>query len=426
MESKELVKLIDFWRVAVLDGSLYSRAIMKEINFQSKEVIDLVGPRRSGKSSIFKLLIKNLPSGASWLYINFEDPFFVDANSPRIIEQLIDVYRGYFSKTLRYLFFDEIQNIKQWETAIRKLRDSGKYKIFVTGSSSKLLSGELASLLSGRHLSYQVWPLSFAEYLNFQGLQALSPKDLILKEIALIKHFDAYLKEGGFPEAVLTHNQTLVRQYYEDIVQRDIVKRYAIREKEALEKMGIFLMSNSAKIVSVSSLKKLYNLSFTAVANYLSYFQEAFLCFAVPAFSFSLKTQQKSFKKIYAVDTGLAANVSFKFSEDKGRMLENIVFLGLKRCGRDVYYFKTANSEVDFLAIDKKGKKQLIQVVWDIEDAATRQREIKGLDQARKQAPNATGLILTYQTRTVVKDGDGKSVKVMPVWEWLLGNNTEV
>lgn len=421
-----MVKLIDFWHAAVLGGSLYPRALMKEIDLQSKEVIDLVGPRRSGKSSIFKLLIKNLPSGASWLYINFEDPFFVDANSPRIIEQLIDVYHGYFSKTLRYLFFDEIQNIKQWETAIRKLRDSGKYKVFVTGSSSKLLSGELASLLSGRHLSYQVWPLSFAEYLNFQGLPVLSQKDLILKETVLIKHFDAYLKEGGFPEAVLTHNQTLVRQYYEDIVQLDIVKRYAIREKEALEKMGIFLMSNSAKIVSVSSLKKLYNLSFAAAANYLSYFQEAFLCFTVPAFSYSLKTQQKSFKKIYVVDTGLAANVSFKFSEDKGRMLENIVFLGLKRWGRDIYYFKTANSEVDFLVIDKKGKKQLIQVAWDIEDAATRQRETKGLDQARKQAPNATGLILTYQTRTVVKDAEGKSVPVMPVWEWLLSDSPEV
>ncbi|MBI3559136.1 AAA family ATPase, partial [Candidatus Gottesmanbacteria bacterium] len=214
--------------------------------------------RGSGKSSILKLLIRKLSPKDGWLYLNFEDPYFLEHNQPQIIEELLETKINYLNEVSKYLFFDEIQNINQWESVVRKLRDSGKYKIFVTGSSSKLLSRELSSLISGRHLSHTLYPLSFGEFLSFRQIEIKNKKDLILQEKFLLKNFFQYLLVGGYPEIVLTENQELVKQYYQDIIQRDIIKRYDIREKELLEKMGVFLITNSGRTVSSRSLSRQY------------------------------------------------------------------------------------------------------------------------------------------------------------------------
>jgi len=418
--TQQLVKIIDFWKKSVEKDELYDRLILEKIDHKSKEIVDLVGPRRSGKSSILKLIIRRLKLSDNFLYINFEDPFFVTHNNPQIIEEMVAVFREYFNPRLDYLFFDEIQEINQWEKAIRKLRDGEKVKIFITGSSSKLLSGEISSLITGRHLSYNISPLSFSEFLVFRKIKIRAKKDIILKERNTLRMFGEYLKIGGFPEAALTADVELLKNYFYDILQKDIVMRHNIREKEVLEKMAVYLLSNSGKITSMESLKAAFNISFFAAQTYLKYFKESFLVFELPQFSYSLKKQSKALKKIYAVDIGLANAVSFKFSEDKGRMLENAVFLELKNKKGELYYYKTKNNlEVDFLVKEKTKVKKLIQVCWTLEDKKTKEREIKSLMVAMDELKLKNGFILTYNEEDEIKVNK-KMINIVPCWKWLL------
>ena len=422
INTQQLVKIIDFWNKSVERDKLHSRLVLEKINYKSKEIVDLVGPRRSGKSSILKLVIKRLKLSGNFLYINFEDPFFVTNNNPQIIEELVAVFKEYFNPKLEYLFFDEIQEINQWEKAVRKLRDGEKFKIFITGSSSKLLSGEISSLITGRHLSYNIFPLSFSELIAFRRIKICAKKDIILKEKKIFKMFNEYLKIGGFPEAVLTENPELLKNYFYDILQKDIVMRHNIREKEILEKMAVYLLSNSGKITSMESLKTAFNISFSAAQSYLEYFKESFLVFELPQFSYSLKKQGKALKKIYAVDIGLANAVSFKFSEDKGRMLENAVFLELKNKEGEIYYYKTKNNlEVDFMVKEKTKIKKLIQVCWTLEDKKTKEREFRSLMAAMDELKLKDGFILTYNEEDKIKINK-KIINVVPCWKWLLEN----
>lgn len=419
IEKDQLVKVIDFWHSSALENNLFDRDVLSGIDFKSKEIIDLTGPRRSGKSSVLKLAIKKMRLGDNFLYLNFEDPFFVENNNPRIIEEFLDVYREYFNAKLKYIFLDEIQEMKNWEKAVRKLRDEGKYKIFITGSSSKLLSRELSSALTGRHLSYRVFPLSFSEFLKFEKIEMKSKRDLVLGEKLLEKKFDQYLERGGFPEAVIQKSHELLKNYFFDILEKDVIARYEIRDRLTLEKMAVFLLTNSAKIVTLESLKNNFNLSFETVSAYLEYFKNSFLLFDLPQFSFSLKKQQKAFKKFYAVDTGLAGNASFRFSQDKGRMLENAVFLELLRRGGQIYYYKTKDGlETDFYVKNKTGE-DLIQVSWNIGEKETKDREIKNLLAAMDETKTKKGLVLTYGESGIIKRA-GKEIKVMPAYRWML------
>ena len=216
-EHEQLVKVISFWKDSLDKADLFDREIVNDIDVRSKEVIDLTGVRRSGKSSILKLLIKKLALSDNFIFINFEDPYFIEHNNPSVIEEIVEIYKEYFSHNLKYLFFDEIHVVKDWEKAVRKLRDSEKYKIFITGSSSKLLSREMSSLLTGRHLSYHIFPLSFREFLEFKKIRINTKKDVILNEKMLLKEFSEYLSIGGFPEIVITKNRPLLKQLYKKI-----------------------------------------------------------------------------------------------------------------------------------------------------------------------------------------------------------------
>ncbi|MBI5254667.1 ATP-binding protein [Candidatus Falkowbacteria bacterium] len=415
---EQLVKVIDFWLKSAESGQLFSRALTDRVDIKSKEVVDIVGPRRSGKSSVMKLLVQKVKDDGRWLYVNFEDPFFVENNYPQVIEELVETYTQYFGGSPKFLFFDEIQSIKNWETAVRKLRDSEHFKIFITGSSSKLLSSELSTLLSGRHLSYQLLPLSFSEYLSFHNVEVADKKDMVIKSDALSKHFSEYLKIGGFPEAVLSDNLELLKQYYNDIVQKDIVARYDVRDKDMLEKMGVFLFSNSAKTLSVVALSRIYNLSRQTAVNYIEYFKDAFLLFDLPQFSYSLKTTQKAFKKMYAVDTGMANAVSMSFSEDRGRMLENAVFLHLKRVGGDLYYYKGKSGEVDFVIRRADGGLGLIQVCWGLNDAKTKEREVASLTIAMKDLRVTDAAIVTFDESGELQLPEGK-IQILSVFAFI-------
>lgn len=414
-----LVNVIDFWQKNTEEQGLLPRTLVDKIDTETKEVVDIVGSRRSGKSSVMKLIIQKLKAKGNCLYLNFEDPYFLGRNAPTVIEELIEIYLAYFNPSLSYVFFDEIQNIASWEKAIRKLRDSGQYKIFLSGSSSKLLNSEFASLLTGRHITYQLLPLSFYEYLRFHGVSLANKTAILLQDTVLQKHLVEYLYTGGFPAVVLSNNQELLKQYYIDMVQRDIVRRYEVRQTAILEKMGAYLLTNSAKIVSLSSLQKLYEISYELTSTYMDYFKQAFMLFEVPLFSHSLKTQQKALKKIYPIDTGLANAVSFRFSKERGRMLETAIFLELQRREQETYYYKTGSGkEVDFLV---KGEQayQFIQVTWDISDEKTKQREIASLLEAMGEQKLKRGTILTFNTAETL-NFNNKQIVLQPGYQWLL------
>lgn len=422
MKDEQIIKIIDFWKRSALAENLIKRDILEKLDYQSKEIVDLTGPRRSGKSSILKFIIQRLNLNGDFLYINFEDPFFITNNEPQIIEKIISVYKEYFSIKIKYIFFDEIQSINNWQRALRRLRDGEDFKIYITGSSSKLLGGEMATLLTGRHLSYQIMPLSFKEFLNFKNIKINNEKDIVLQGQSLLRQFNKYAKIGGFPEVVLTDKVALLKDYFFDITQRDIISRYDVREKNILEKMAVFLFSNSSKLVSIESLKKTFNISFKLASTYLEYLKEAFLIFELPQFSYSLKTQTRSLKKIYSIDAGLSNMVSFRFSEDKGRSLENLIFLELKRRRNEVYYYKTKNNlEVDFVVKEKNVILNLIQVSHSLNDERTRKREVRTLFLAMDELKLKQALIITRNEAEEIRE-KGKIIKIIPAYRWLLQN----
>ncbi|OGC23549.1 hypothetical protein A3J90_01340 [candidate division WOR-1 bacterium RIFOXYC2_FULL_37_10] len=416
---EEIIKVIDFWHEVVKKETLFYRSILEDIDVFSSEVIDIAGPRRSGKSSLLKLIIRKFIDKKDWIYINFEDPFFINNNQPQTIERIIEIFKEFYSAKIKYLFFDEIQNINGWEKAIRKLYESKEYRIFITGSSSKLLGGELSSLITGRHKSYELMPLDFKEWLSFNNIQINTEKELILNKIKLEKYFDAFLKIGGFPKIAVSKDEELLKQYYLDILEKDIIKRHDVRNKAALEKLGIYLLTNSSKTLSVSSLAESLDLSKEIAAEYISYFKEAFLIFDLPQFSYSLKTQQKALKKIYSADTGLSNVVSFRFSEDYGRFLENAVFLHLRKQKGELFYYKTKNNfEVDFL-LKKKGMFFLFQVSKNIENDLTKKREIRALLAAMGELKIEKGFIITKSMADTIKI-DNKTIEILPAYRWLL------
>jgi len=421
IDNEQLIRIIDFWHTSVEKPELFSREAIHEVDYSGREIIDVVGPRRSGKSSLLKLIIHRLGLRNNFLYINFEDPFFINNNQSSIIENLIEIYKNYFNgEELQYLFFDEIQEIEGWEKAIRKLRDGTEYKIFVTGSSSTLLSRELSSRITGRHTTVKMFPLNFREFLFFRKIEVDSAKDIALKRNALQKAFDEYLELGGFPEVVVRKNKELLKEYFYDFLQKDVVLRHNIRDKDALEKMAVFLMSNIGKPISNASMQKAFSLSYESVDNYLSYLKEAFLVFEVMQFSFSLKKQSKALPKIYGVDTGMIREVSFAFSKDSGRILENVVFLHLVREFDAVFYYRTKNNaEVDFLARKKEKNEALIQVSWDIADERTYKREIRALTEAMDELEMKTAYIVTHNDENEVLVED-KTIHIIPAWKWML------
>ncbi len=263
-------------------------------------------------------------------------------------------------------------------------------------------------------------PASFSEYLLFTNTAIPSPKEYLSKQSFFVKKMNDYLWCGGFPQAVFTRDESLLKQYFTDIVEKDIIGRYAIREKKSLKALGVYLMTNSAKIYSMSSAAKTFDIARSVAGQYIDYYRDVFLLYDVPQFSFSLKTQQKALRKIYAGDTGLARAVSFRFSKDLGSMIETLVFLELRRRKNDVYYFKKQTSEADFIIKKNDDSLTCIQVSENMRDEKVRARELRGVRYAIHDLGVKKAVILTVDDRGEEKIGD-VTVQIMPIFQWLLG-----
>lgn len=371
-----------------------------------------MGMRRVGKTffllqTIQRLIDQGVPRERI-LYLNFEDDRLLPCSQEKLRELLESFYQIYPENhdELCYLFLDEIQNVEGWSLVIRRFFDTKKVQIYLSGSSAKLLSKEIATELRGRSIAIEIWPFSFNEYLLanpilLEGkLLGQREKDILLK--ALLN----YLNEGGFPEIVLLSNldrRQVLQDYVELVIMRDIIERHHVKNISVIKYMCQTLLKNVGCGFSVNKFfNDLKSQGLPATRNllyeYLDYLEDAYLIFSVPLFSESLRKVNSNPKKMYAIDTGLVKAFSFSINKNNGHLFENLFFLDLKREGHKIYYYLTKEKyEIDFLVEDRLGNRKIYQVVWDTKNEETLRREMRAL-KAAEQELNIPGELVTPET----------------------------
>lgn len=397
------------------------------VPINSGKIVNIIGSRRAGKTFYFFQLIDHLLKSTSIeniIYVNFEDERL--STEAKDLQYLVDAYFELYPEqnSPLFFFFDEIQYITGWEKFVRRLYDTVSKNIFLTGSSSKLLNKEIAYSLRGRSITYELFPLSFSEYLRFINVEISNSFSTRQKSIIQNK-FERYLTGGGFPELVSAEEQLkprIFQSYFEVMIYRDIIERYKIASITSLK---IFIKKCMANTSNKLSINKLFNelksqgvkTSKDTLYLFTEYVQDCYLLFLVNKYSESLSIQSVSDKKIYCIDNGLANAVSFKFSEDRGRMLENLVFLEMKRRGEEVYYYSN-KVECDFVVSRKNKIVQAVQVTKALHSGNI-EREIAGVSEAIKVFDLECGLILTEEDASLPRGIDVK-IEIKPVWRWLL------
>ncbi|MBI5400043.1 ATP-binding protein [Candidatus Saganbacteria bacterium] len=433
MDPKEKLKqILTEWhefQVPLIYPRVFNTALLK-----GDEILSIVGARRTGKTFLCYQIIEALKKthlADNIIYINLEDERLAPLRGDEL-SLLWEVYLELFNPNLNkkvYLFIDEIQNAANWSKWARRITEQNKnIKLIITGSSSKLLSREIATELRGRTLTFSVYPLSFREYLAAQNIHydpEINSKIRYGKNrIVLKKQFNAYLKTGGFP-ATLTSGDplALLKEYYQVMFYRDLIERYKIKNIKLFEDYLTLIIDQTALLFSISSTaKKLgdfrHSFSKNTLSNFSRYAQEISLIFEVKKFAYKIKEQLRSPKKIYVVDHGLVKAVRFSFSQDHGRWLENVAYLALVRQGQDIYYHKESK-ECDFLIAKNHKIVQAIQITKSLADPKTQKRELAGLLEALEKHNLAEGTILTEDEAAVWKIGK-KTIKAVPLWYWLL------
>ena len=436
MNKNELIGILEdwnFWKKDLkvgLNRSSYLNIL--EGRLPSEQIKVIIGARRSGKSYIMRQLAKWLiekkgVNKNNILIINFEDPRFTGLDT-KLLQQALDVYlETYKPEGEIYVFLDEVQEIPRWEKWVRTMQELGKANIIVSGSNSKLLSSELATVLTGRHLDMTVMPLSFAEFLKFKNLEITNELECIRNEIVLKSFLKEFLEFGSFPLVVLGQDkESILLSYFDDVVNKDLIKRYKIRKTEEIKSLVKFYLSNVSSPVTFTSVGKFLNISTVSAERFSAYLETSYVVFFLKRFSFKVKQQEKSPRKVYAVDTGLANVVGFRFSDNFGKLAENMVFLELKRRSNfdpsmEIYYWKSlAQEEVNFVVKRNTNVTELIQVCWDIQDINTKKRETKVLLKAMYEFKLDSGLIITEDF-----EGEdnfcGKKIRYVILKKWLLG-----
>jgi len=416
---KEKLKEIIIDQNKPIGEEVIEREIYKEIleNKNNPFIIIITGIRRSGKSTLLKQIKEVIPG----YYLNFDDDRLVEfqiQDFQLLYETLIELYGE-----KEVFYFDEIQNIKGWERFVRRLHNS-KEKVFVTGSNSSMLSKELGTHLTGRNIMINLYPFSFREYLKLLKVN-YSEKSLyeIKEKIKIKKLFNNYLVEGGMPEYLLTKNKDYLKNLYENILYKDIIVRYNLSNEKAMKELVYLAVNNFSKEISFNSFKKSLGLgSSTTVKEYFGYLENSFLFFLVPKYDYSLKRQIHSNKKLYVADNALAINLGFSFSKNLGKILENLVFLELKRMNKEIFYYQGKN-ECDFLCREGAKITQAVQVCYEL-NKENREREIMGLVEALKKFEIKRGLILTMDQEENL-ELEGKKIMIKPVWKWLLQDSKE-
>ncbi len=357
------------------------------------------GIRRSGKSTLQRQLINQ--SHSPFLFVNFDTPALLhfDAHDFRLLNELLGTPKP------ETLYFDEIQNVEGWEVYVREKLDEG-YRVVVTGSNASLLSREMGTRLTGRHITRELFPFSMMEFCGFNGIQADS------------KALEQYLRTGGFPEYLKRPETEILSTLLNDILYRDIAVRYQIRNVKSLLQLVTFLATNTAKPVSATKLTRVLELKSTAtILEYLSHLENAWLIHLLPKFSFSYKVQLANARKVYFADPALQQAITGSFFDDHGRKLETMVFWELRRKYKQLYYFNENGHECDFVVMEQKRPKSLIQVCHTL-NHDNEAREVSGLLEAMKHLDTNKGMLLSFDQKDTIVQGNCR-IDVVPVYEWL-------
>ncbi|MEA3353950.1 MAG: ATP-binding protein [Campylobacterota bacterium] len=403
MDKSEIIAVLNDWNYwnkdieGVKDREKYDTHIQKFIN--KDEIVVIKGIRRSGKSTLMLNQIKKLiASGVlkeNILFVNLEDPRFLNHLNIDLLEDIKNTYLEYLNPQLKpYIFLDEIQNIPNWEKWVNKEYELKKSYLTITGSNSSMLSSEIATVLSGRYIGIDVYPLSFKEFLDFNSMRIKSKLDMVDKKIELNRYLEQYIKYGAFPKT-LEYEQEQIKEllttYKDSILLKDIVARFKLKNFNILEEIAAFLLSNTGIIQSISKLKNNFGISFDMARDYVEYLKKAYMIYEIKKFDYSLKKQNVNDKKYYSCDLGLSNIFRVPNLQTRGDDLETIVFLELKRRAYDIYYYKTSNElECDFVVSQNNVIVQLIQVSKSIKDKKTLDRETapftKTIDELKLQS----------------------------------------
>lgn len=388
---------------------------LKEAIF-APQVTVITGLRRVGKSTLLAQVAKKY-LGNDFYFVNFEDERLLNfqvSDFDALHETLISLFGE-----KRAFLFDEIQNVPEWERFVRRLHDQG-YKFIVTGSNASLLSQELGTRLTGRSIRVELFPFSFKEYLDFRKIKAPNLSVLTTRQKGnLRKLADDYIAFGGIPDALKYPELRVHKALYDDVLYRDIATRYKLDNIKSLKELAFYLVSNTANLVSYNKLKDLLKLgSVNTVINYVGHLENSWLFFVINKYAYSVKEQQIAAKKMYGIDTGLTQSVGFSFSENKGKLMENVVFLQLRKKYHDVYYYKTTEDyEVDFF-LPKEGL--LIQVVQHFDSLETQERELRALVGAANERKEVKNLVLITESEKGEFEREGVKIQAVPLYEWLL------
>ncbi|TVR75685.1 MAG: ATP-binding protein [Spirochaetaceae bacterium] len=356
------------------------------------------GIRRCGKSTLLHQVARRL--GEAFFYLNFEDIRLsgIGIADYRLLDTLID------AAETPTLFLDEVQMAPEWDRFVRHALDAGR-RVVLTGSNASLLSRELGSSLTGRHLQEELFPFSWAEYCRFREV---SPSGAVLER---------YLAEGGFPEYLKTGNPEILRQLQQDILARDIAVRFNIRDDRALRNLYLWLISNVGNLMTPSRLTGIVGVkSPTTVLEYLAHLEAAWMIHTVPRFAWSVKARSLAPKKVYAADPGCVHTSSLSTTPDRGRLLENVVYLELRRRTASIFYLAEKNTECDFVVAPQRGSATCIQVCWTL-TSENENREIGGLRTAMEFFGVDTGVILTADQEDEISVPGG-SISVVPLWRY--------
>lgn len=421
MNKAQLKQIILDQKIMPHGQSSSKRDIEKDIAKYLKTdlIVIITGMRRVGKSTLLQHIRKKYD----------DNDFYMDFDDERLITFSVDDFQVLFELFIELFgsqqtfFFDEIQNILGWERFARRLHNQG-YKVFITGSNAKMLSKELGTHLTGRYSNITLYPFSFNEFLQRKAPELLKEKHKTSILRSQIKNkFNDYLKIGGLPHQVVYDDAEYLSVLYENIIYRDIMTRNNINSEHAVKTLTHYLASNIGKEVSFNNLKTIINVSnHSTVSEYCHLFENSFLCYLINAYDYSLKKQIRRHKKIYFNDVAMAAKIGFRHSDDYGRILENIVFIELRRRNKEIYFHQKIK-ECDFIIKEDNKITCAYQVTSSLECNKTKAREYNGLLEAMQQYNLCQGYILTddfTDEEVIEKDNRNYKIIIKPIWEWLL------
>ncbi len=396
----------------------------------TEEVIALIGPRRAGKSTILYQVMSVLLSEdidpKAILHINFEEPGLSPHLKPTLLDQLYDLYRSrIYPKGKAFIFLDEIQNVPEWERWVRARNDTEDIKIFITGSSSALLSGELATVLSGRNFCFDIYPLSFKEVLAFKHI-ALPNQPYPNSPPAEIHYMlNEYLQWGGFPRVVLAKNDLekthLLKRYFDEILFKDIVQRHEIRNVMALRNIAVHLLTNTSTLVTYKRIADVFQVSQDLAQAYIHHLTDAFMIKLLSFYSLKASERTRNPMKVHAIDLGLRKVASLSASMDETKLIETQVHNTLTRTKQEDLYYWKGMGEIDVLTQNGVSVTELYQVVYaglDKPDVA--ERELGGLQKALKQFPQAKPFVITASVGEIFNQHQYSNINIIPLWHFLL------